>query len=73
LSMTFRATVRIGFVDGAETDVRFTIEAGDEDDVKRQVTREYIMAMSNDWGRPIVNVTLIQAEAFGRGSPSQCS
>jgi hypothetical protein len=63
-AMTFRVLARIGFVNGSDTDVPFNVQANDEIEVRRLVTPEYIMNnVSDDWGVPIANVTVVKAEA----------
>ena len=62
--MTFRVLARIGFVNGSCTDVPFNVQANDESEVRRLVTPEYIRTnVSDDWGVPIANVTVVKAEA----------
>jgi len=57
----FRVLARIGFVDGSDMDVRFNLQANDENEVRRQVTPEYIRNnVSDDWGVPIATVTVVK-------------
>jgi hypothetical protein len=66
-AMTFRVLARIGFVNGSCMDVPFNVQANEESEVKRQVTPEYVMEnVSDDWGVPIANVTVVKAEAVLR-------
>ena len=54
-------------VNGSCMDVPFNVQANDESEVKRQVTPEYVMEnVSDDWGVPIANVTVVKAEAVLR-------
>jgi hypothetical protein len=68
--MTFSVTVRIGFVNGSCIDgVQFAVSATDEEDVKRQVTSEYIMThVSDDWGMPIAYVSITKLAKAERGA-----
>ena len=61
----FRVTARIGFVNGScKDDVRFKVYARDENDVRKQVTPEYIKTnVTDDWPMPIENVTILKVEA----------
>jgi hypothetical protein len=65
----FHVIVRLGFVNGScIDDVSFTMQADDEDDVRNKATPEYIVEfVSNDWGLPIDNVTVMSiSKAHGR-------
>jgi hypothetical protein len=65
--MTFKVLARIRFVNGSCDDVTFNVQANDESEVERQVTPEYVMEnVSDDWGVPIANVTVVKAEAVLR-------
>lgn len=61
--MTFRVLVKIAFVDGSDQDVPINVQANDETGVRRLVTPEYMNNVTDDWGVPIANVTVVKAEA----------
>jgi hypothetical protein len=49
-------------------DVPFIVRATDQSDLKQLVTPEYVMTnVSDDWGVPIANVTVLKAEAVKSG------
>ena len=63
--MRFRVTARIGFVNGSCTEVPFNLRTEDEKDLKRLVTPDYVMTnVSDDWGVPIANVSVVKFEAI---------
>jgi hypothetical protein len=64
--MLFRVTVEIGFVNGScSPEQTFNVRADDKEDVKKIVTPDYIRAnVSDDWGVPIANITIVRADAI---------
>jgi hypothetical protein len=65
--MLFRVTVTIGFLDGSARPFVFIMPAINEDDVREQVTREYVLTnLKHDWGKPIQDVIVVKAEAVER-------
>lgn len=64
--MLFQVKVRIGLVDGTcIDDVAFHVRAVDDTELRAKITRDYVLEnVSDDWGRPITYVSIIQAEAI---------
>jgi hypothetical protein len=63
----FRVRATITLVNNGCMEVPFTVYGIDEDDVRKQVTPDYIMkSVSDDWGMPIRNVTILEVRAVGR-------
>ncbi len=63
----FQVDVTITFVNNSCMDVPFVAYGYDEDDVRRQITVDYVMrSVSDDWGMPIRNVTVLSVQAVGR-------
>jgi rRNA maturation endonuclease Nob1 len=61
---TFRVRAELTFVNGDRSQpFSFAVEAEDKDDARRRVTKDYIMQnVSDDWGVPIRNVTVIRVQ-----------
>ena len=63
--MLFRVKAQLGFANGSMQEILFNVRAEDKDSLKAIVTRDYIMQnVSNDWGLPIENVTIVKAFAI---------
>jgi len=63
----FRVRYTLNFVNGdCSQPLSLKLNASSEDDAKRQVTREYILAnVSDDWGVPIRNISITDVKAIG--------
>ena len=63
----FRVRARITLVDGGCMDIPFNVYGTDPNDVRQQVTKDYIMTnVSDDWGMPIRNVKVLRVSAVKR-------
>jgi hypothetical protein len=63
----FRVKARITLVDGGYMDIPFNVYGTDPNDVRQQVTKDYIMTnVSDDWGMPIRNVRVLRVSAVKR-------
>lgn len=58
----YRVRVTLGFADGSAQDIPLTVWAKSREDLNAIITRDYIMKnVSDDWGPPIQNVTIVKA------------
>ena len=64
----FRVRATITFADNSAMDVPFDVLAVDSNHARSMVTREYALSVTDDWGRPIRDVTVRSVRAIRRAS-----
>ncbi len=64
----FRVRASITFADNSVMEVPFDVFAVDRDQARAMVTREYVLGVTDDWGRPIRNVTVRSVRAIRRAT-----
>lgn len=65
---SFRVQATITLADNSAMEVPLDVFAVDSDHARRMVTREHVLSVSDDWGRPIRNVTVRSVLAIRRVS-----